>query len=46
MRLTAIETLGFRTVSLVTHLGRIAAFIGSIVLLLIYHAVVNRRGRA
>jgi phospholipid/cholesterol/gamma-HCH transport system permease protein len=30
VRLTAIETLGFRTVSLVTHLGRIAAFIGSI----------------
>ena len=30
MKMTAIEMLGFRTVSLVAHLGRIAAFIGSI----------------
>jgi phospholipid/cholesterol/gamma-HCH transport system permease protein len=30
VRLTAIETLGFRTVTLITHLGRIASFIGSI----------------
>ena len=30
MRMTAIEMLGFRTVGLVAHLGRIAAFIGSI----------------
>jgi phospholipid/cholesterol/gamma-HCH transport system permease protein len=30
MRLTAVETLGFRTVNLVTHLGRIAGFIGLI----------------
>jgi len=30
VRLAAIETLGFRTVTFVTHLGRIAAFVGSI----------------
>ncbi|HEX5065159.1 MAG TPA: MlaE family lipid ABC transporter permease subunit [Myxococcota bacterium] len=30
MKLTALETLGFRTVNLVAHLGRMAAFIGAI----------------
>jgi phospholipid/cholesterol/gamma-HCH transport system permease protein len=30
VKLTAVETLGFRTVTLVSHLGRIAAFIGTI----------------
>ncbi len=35
MRLTAIETLGLRTVSLVAHLGHISVFIGQIAL----HAV-------
>ena len=30
MRLTAVETLGLRTVSLVAHLGRITVFIGEI----------------
>jgi phospholipid/cholesterol/gamma-HCH transport system permease protein len=32
VRLTAVETLGLRTVSLVAHLGRIAHFIGQIAL--------------
>jgi len=30
VRLTAVETLGFRTVTLIAHLGRITGFIGSI----------------